>query len=215
MKKISAIIIIILISIIGVRAESHKITFEEVNHKLVYYSDLYNDKFMSHLDMIPGNTYTDSLMIENDTSTNYTIFLKIETIDQSVDAEELLDNIMMKLYLDDKIIYNGKAKGLDYRNEGINLQDAIMLKTLNKNEKSLLRADIELLPEYSNKENREISYINWVFYAQYDKDNPIKIDGVPKTDSNNYVLIIIGVIVFLAGIIVLVFTNKRKKLKND
>ena len=213
MKKTLSMIIILLLllSIYKVQAMGKKLYFIEKDNRIVYEKDEEDNTFMQHLDMLPGSNYVDELEIENGTKNSYTLYLKVEDVNQSLDAQELLDNINMKLYLDNVLIYDGKAKGLDYRNQGINLQDAVLLKEFKSNDKSLLKVETKLSEEYSNKNNTDLSKVNWVFYAQYENREPGVIDGVPKTAKNNYPILIIGLIVLLIGVLTVIYSGWKKK----
>lgn len=211
MKKILSMLMTLLILgvMYSVKAENSRLYFIEKDNKLVYESNIEENVFMKHIDMLPGSKYTDELEIENGTQNDYTLYLKVEEVSQNELALELLESIDMKLYLDDRLIYNGKAKGLNYSDDGINLQNAIMLKEFKSKEKSLLRAETKLSEEYSNK-NGDLSKINWVFYAQYEDGKAQIIENVPKTDVNNNIAIIISIIVLLLGIMIIFYYQKKK-----
>ena len=169
---------------------------------------------MKHLEMIPGSSYNDELKIENGTKNKYTLYLKVETKDQSVLAEELLDNITMKIYLDNEQIYNGNIRGMGYIEEKNNLHDAVKLKQLDSGDKSLLKVETELSSDYNNKNNSEIGKVEWLFYAQYANNQPQIIDNVAKTDldSNKTVY---SIIILILGFLVLGinYIGKISKLK--
>ena len=215
MKKTISIImlLIIMISFYCVNAKNNVLYFVKQGNKLVYESDIEENIFMQHLDMIPGSSYTDELEIENGTNTSYKLYLKVNEIEQNETADKLLDSIDMKVYLDEELIYDGKAKGIDYSNNGINLQNAIFLKEFESNDKSLLKAEVKLSEEYSNK-NSVLSKINWEFYAQYENEQPQIIENVPKTDVNNNTMVIMSIIVLILGIVFVIFSQIKKTKKN-
>ncbi len=214
MKKVLSMLSIFLILILAysTNALGNKLYFIEKNNKVVYESNEENI-FMRHLNMLPGSSYIDELEIENGTKVDYTLFLKIEEIPQSQIAVELLNSIDMKIYLDDILIYSGKAVGLDYLENGINLQNAILLKKFSPNDKSILRVETKLSEEYSNKDNDDLSKINWVFYAQYEDMEPEIIEEVPKTDTNNNMIVIISLIVLIIGIVIVIYSQRKDRKK--
>lgn len=211
MKKIllMLIILLLLLSTYPTKALGKKLYFIEKDNKIIY-ENSEEDIFMRHLDMLPGSSYVDELEIENGTKNKYTLFLKIEEIPQSEEAIELLNSIEMKLYLDGELIYNGNIKGLDYQENNVNLQNAVLLKEFQSNDKSLLKVETKLSEDYSNKNNNDLSKINWVFYAQYENNEPVIIDGVPKTDTNNNLTIILAAIVLSIGIGAILYSQKKK-----
>jgi len=128
MKKFVLFISLFALSVLSVQARENKLYFTEENNRLYYESKLIDeDIFMKHIDMTPGESFTDELLIENGTNTKYTLYFKVVPREQSAEADELLENIIMKIKLDEEIIYEGKATGLDYTEQGIDLQKAILL----------------------------------------------------------------------------------------
>ena len=145
MKKILLFIILISFSFIFVEAKENRLYFTEENNRLYYEGDLLDDDvFMKHLDMMPGDSYTDELLIENGTETQYKLYFKVVPRNQSSKANVLLDSILMKIKLNDEIIYDGKATGLDYNANGINLQNAILLGEFDKSEEAKMIVELKL-----------------------------------------------------------------------
>ena len=70
MKIFSRMIIalfIILLMPIGVKAKENRLYFDEIDKKLYYDSSLLDKNiFMNHIDMIPGSSYEDELVINNE-----------------------------------------------------------------------------------------------------------------------------------------------------
>ena len=112
---------------IPVEATSSRLYFTESEDRLYYDGELLDDTFMYHTDMVPGSNFSDELIIENGTGTTYTLYFKVVPREQSEEANELLENITMRILLDGKVIYEGRASGLDYTGDGINLQNAVCL----------------------------------------------------------------------------------------
>ena len=165
MKRFVFFVSIFALSIISVHAKENKLYFTEENNRLYYDSKLIDENvFMKHTDMIPGERFIDELVIENGTNTNYTLYFKVVSREQSVEANELLDNILMRIKLDDKVIYEGKATGLDYNNQGIDLQKAILIGKFAPSKNSKMIVETKLLENYDNTQFNEFSYIDWSFY---------------------------------------------------
>ena len=202
-KKFIALLLIILFIPYFCYSKENRLMFRDSGNRLFYQSNLFNENiFMHHTDMVPGSSYTDTLVIENKTKTNYKSYLKVIEQDLSNLANELLDNIKMTIYLDGKLIYEGYAKGLDYNSKGINLQNAIYIGEYKYDTSSILEVKTKLIPEYSNTENNEFSYVNWEFIANYENDliviNPDtgdKIEVVIKMLSTILITIVILLIV--------------------
>lgn len=208
MKKF--LLLVILFISIPVYAKENKLYFTE-NDNRIYYESKWLDEnvFMKHMDMIPGTSYTDELIIENGTNTTYTLFFKVFAKEQSDVANELLENIDMTILLNDQVIYEGKATGLDYANNGINLQDVISLGEFNKSSKSKMVVNTTLSKEYNNIDNTESSYIDWTFYAQYEDSEPIEIVKVPSTMKNS-LMPLMSLIIMIIGIGVICYAHKKE-----
>ena len=206
MKKIVLFISFFVFSILSVQAKENKLYFTEENDRLYYESKLIDeDVFMKHIDMTPGESFTDELLIENGTNTKYTLYFKIVPREQSSDADELLENIIMNIKLDGKVIYNGKATGLDYTEQGVNLQKAILIGDFTPSKNSKMVVETKLKEDYNNTNIHELSYIDWSFYAQYDNNsNPLIINPKTSTISNNNlllpILLIIVVLISITGL---------------
>ena len=213
MKKVLLIMLLILF-ITPVYADENKLYFTETDDRLYYKSSLLDeDVFMKHLDMVPGKTFTDELIIENGTNTLYTLYFKVVPRNQSNKANELLENIIMKISIDEKVVYNGKATGLDYSSSGVNLQEAILLGDFTPSKESHMIVETMLSSDYDDTNNNELSYIDWSFYAQYGDSEPTII--VPNTGidfmsyNHNFMIIVLSLLAIIIGIIVVIYTYKK------
>lgn len=213
MKKFVLFISLFALSVLSVQARENKLYFTEENNRLYYESKLIDeDIFMKHIDMTPGESFTDELLIENGTNTKYTLYFKVVPRNQSAEANELLENIIMKIKLDEEIIYEGKATGLDYTEQGINLQKAILLGDFTPSKNSKMVVETKLSENYDNTELNEFSYIDWSFYAQYDDSKPpVEIIVSPNTMRNSFpYTIVFSAIIILIGIGIVKSAYKKK-----
>ena len=213
MKKFILLISLFVFGIISVQAKENKLYFTEDNNRLYYDSKLIDENvFMKHIDMTPGENFTDELYIENGTNTKYTLYFKVSPREQSAEANELLDNIVMRIKLDDKIIYEGKATGLDYTDQGINLQNAILLGDFTPSKNSKMVVETKLSENYDNTEFSDFSYIDWSFYAQYDdSEPPVEIIVSPDTMKNSFPFaFVFSVIIILIGLGIVKSAYKKK-----
>lgn len=213
MKKFVLFISLFALSVLSVQARENKLYFTEENNRLYYESKLIDeDIFMKHIDMTPGESFTDELLIENGTNTKYTLYFKVAPREQSAEADELLENIIMKIKLDEEIIYEGKATGLDYTEQGIDLQKAILLGDFTPSKNSKMVVETKLSENYDNTELNEFSYIDWSFYAQYDDSKPpVEIIVSPNTMRNSFpYTIVFSAIIILIGIGIVKSAYKKK-----
>lgn len=212
MKKILVGFLVLILSTMPVSAKENRLYFTESGDRLYYESKLVGDEFfMKHLDMVPGSKGNDTLIIENGTNTNYKLYFQVKPREQSRDAEELLENIEMKITLDGKEIYDGLATGVDYNQYGVNLQDAILLGDFGPKRESKMEVEVTLSKEYSNTSNRDISYIDWVFYGQYEDSDPSEIIKVPDTEKNQVPIMIVSGVIILIGVGAVLYAKKKEK----
>lgn len=121
----------------------------------------------------------------------------------------------MQIYLDNELIYDGNAKGLDSKDLGVNLQDSIYIGEYEPNKENTLVVNTELDKEYTNYKNTEESYIDWEFYGECGGNEIVVIN--PNTGNNispvvRYYLI---AVLILSLILCLYSTKKYKKLKRS
>lgn len=211
MKKI-LLFISMLVFVAPVYARENKLYFTESDDRIYYESKLLDeDVFMKHTEMVPGESFVDELIIENGTNTKYTLFFKVLPKEQSVAADRLLENIIMKISIDDKVVYEGRATGLDYTNSGINLQEAILLGDFVPSKESKMVVETMLSEEYSDTINNEFSYVDWAFYAQYEDSEPDEIIKIPNTMNNSFSVIpVFSIIIILLGLSIIFYACKKE-----
>ncbi len=169
--------------------------------------------------MVPGKEYEDILLIENGTDTRYTLYFKIKEIEDDELANELLDNIEMTVYLDNVEIYKGKVKGLNYENNGENLQNAIKIGDFNKNDQNTIKVITKLADSYDNINNDKIGKIEWQFYAYYGEEakhgyeeivpNPKTGDFTKKIVIKTLLCSLLLMVIFLT---ILIRKQERRKI---
>lgn len=211
MKKV-LVVVLLLVFITPVYARENRLYFTESDERIYYESKLIDeDYFLKHTDMVPGESFRDELVIENGTKTKYTLYFKIVPREQSNDSNELLENILMKISIDEEVIYEGNALGVDYTENGINLQEAVLLGDFQANKESKMIVETTLSKEYSNTEYRELSYIDWAFYAQYEDSVPEEIVKIPDTGiSGSSTTSIFPIIIILIGLGIMFYMYKKE-----
>ena len=108
----------------------------------------------------------------------------------------------MRIKLDDKIIYEGKATGIDYNGQGVNLQKAILLGKFTPSKIFKMIVETKLSESYDNTNFRDLSYIDWSFYAQDDdSEPPVEIIVSPDTMKNSFpILFVFSIIIIIIGL---------------
>lgn len=211
MKRIFNILLVIsLFWLSFVYADDNKLYFTETNDRLYYDSAQEDNSFMKHLDLVPGSVNEDTLLIENGTNTDYTLYLKLKPQNDSEEARELLSNLKMQIYLDNNLIYDGIASGVDYNNTGVNLSDAAKIGMVSAKHAYTIKVVTTLDTGYDNTANNEYSLVDWTFYAEYN-DEVKEIIKVPITSKNSYTFIILSVLIVIGVIIILIISKKKQK----
>lgn len=214
MKKILLLIVAFFMSFNIVLAKENKLYISSSDNKLYYDSKLFDtNKFMNYLDMIPGDTFNDELIIENNTKYTFKLYLKIKNRNNN----DLMDYLTMKLYLDDKLMYDGDVIETKLNN----LDDVYYVGTFTPNQVSKLDAFVNFSIDYSNMENKDTLIVDWIFYAETDeikdKSDVVEILPAPTTginlNSNMIGYIILGLC--LVGSIVIVILFGKKDDKNE
>lgn len=215
MKKIFAIILASLFISAPVFAVDNTVYIREADGKIAYEaSDGFDERFMYHEGMIPGGeTYTDYLTIENGTPDDYDIYFKITAENNSIKASNLIEHIEMKIYIDDVIFYDGKARGLDYRSQGVNLTDAVKIKNFASGESVRMKVETRLDATYEDINNPDTSKTHWHFYLAGEEPNPdepidpIPVPPAPKTndDFTPWFFVLLG-----GSIILFIFITVRE-----
>lgn len=215
MKKILSILLlsVLLVLPVATLAKENKLYFTNSGDRLYYKTDLYDEKvFLKHLDMVPGKPYEDTLSIENHSKYDYKLYLKVKKRNQSAMAEELLRNIKMVILLDDEVLYEGFADGLDYNSSGIDLTNAIYIGEYKSNSTSNLLVKTKLVEEYSNTENLELSYIDWEFVAEYE-DLVIPINPDTGENTRYYIkIVVLSLSILFILLLIVIFGIEKRKL---
>lgn len=173
----------------NVSASENKLYFTSSGNRLYYDSALFDDDtFIHHTDMLPGTTYEDKLVIENKTNNAYPLYLKVRDEARTSLVEEILENVIVEIYLDDKLMYSGFADGLDYVQGGIEIDDVLYLGMFESNTEKNLKVLTTLRPEYSNTKNNVLATVKWDFITMYDDkstDDDINNNGGSNNSDNN------------------------------
>ena len=165
MKKIIAAILASIFIAAPAFAAGNVVYIYEADGKIYYDSERFDDRFMIHENMTPGGqVYTDTLTVENGTSKEYDIYFKITSENNSAKADNLIEHIEMKMYLDGVLFYDGKARGLDYRSQGVDLTDAVKIGTFSAGSSKEMRVETFLDSAYEDIDNPDTSLTHWHFF---------------------------------------------------
>jgi hypothetical protein len=214
---ITAIVASLLIAVPVFAVDENTVTIRESDGKIVYdASDGLNDRFMVHNDMTPGGEkYTDYLRVKNDTSKDYDVYFKITAENNTTRAENIIEHIEMKIYIDDVLYYDGTARGIPRPTEGIDLTDAVLLKNFAAGESVMMKVVTFLDAGYEDIDNPDTSRTHWHFYVSDEKepdpDDPVKPDEVipnPHT-GDSFSPVFFGILFGSLALLIIVTIHER------
>ena len=170
-----------------------------------------NDVFLEDPHMLPGDTVSRTLILDNKYTSEYEIYLRAEKVNPKEEFD-LLEKLELVVEYEDKTMYKGPATGENEEEDSqYSMVENIYLGKLNPGEKKTLNAKA-LLPgetignEYKNKK----AEVNWIFTAicKENPEDPDEDSELPQTGQPFGVTsqILVASVAILGGL-------KLKKIK--
>lgn len=169
--------------------------------------------FMSHLNIMPGESYEDTLLIENHTEKSWSLSMQAVPRDgQGRLPKELLERIRMKVYCGERLIYDGTASGAapgQKGQSGRGMRDSVSLGEYAPGQTQKLRAELTLdsdtPPEYADILTR----IDWKFISE---EKPVSTGKSAKTgDANALELYLVFMALSSAAAVLLLIYDRQKR----
>ncbi|WWU64403.1 LPXTG cell wall anchor domain-containing protein [Clostridium baratii] len=217
MKSIikTLLLFLVIFSAITVRGEATEVLPSNVKLEgnsdgIVFISG--DEPFLYKENMLPGDTVSRKMILKNNYTDSYFVYLKGERISKE-EPYDLLDKIYVNITYENKSIYNGKILGENKESR------EIPLGLIKPGEEKQLTATATLDGDAIGNEykNKEVE-VNWIFTAVripnendnstniYDKFKKYMKNILPKTGYENEYLF--GVIIIASGIYLVI---KRRK----
>ena len=209
--------ILLLSTVIPVYADAkvNKLYFEQQNGTMVWNADKGSNGnwFMSFTNMVPGESYQDSLVIENGSSKTYELYFQIVPLEQAELKDELLEKIQMTIMQDGKQIYKGNATGEPGTKD---LQNIVPLGTYTPAKESTLVVELTLDGDIGLEYCDLLTQIDWKFMVKEKvdskKDTSVTEIKPPKTgDTTNtglWIFVVIGSMTVMG--VVNVFRHRKE-----
>ena len=209
--------ILLLSTVIPVYADAKvkKLYFEQQNGTNVWNADKGSNGnwFMSFTNMVPGESYQDSLVIENGSSKTYELYFQIVPLEQAELKDELLEKIQMTIMQDGKQIYKGNATGEPGTKD---LQNIVPLGTYTPAKESTLVVELTLDGDIGLEYCDLLTQIDWKFMVKEKvdskKDTSVTEIKPPKTgDTTNtglWIFVVIGSMTVMG--VVNVFRHRKE-----
>ena len=200
-------------SVISVQADANekKLYFEQKSGTMTWNADKGSDGnwFMSFTNMVPGESYEDSLIIENGSSKTYDLYFQIVPLKKEELKEDLLKKIDMTVTQDGKEIYTGDATGEPGTD---NLQDIVPIGTYEPAKESRLVIDLKLADDVGLEYCDILSQIDWKFMVkEVEKDTPITEIKPPKTGDTANVTLWASIAIISMGVVGVITLLQIKK----
>ena len=217
MKRLAKIctFLMVLVMVFGLCATAYaagSVTYDGDANKFIFApgtKDSPSSLFENFQNVMPGDTLTEQILIENDISNK----VKIKVYMRSLGAQESTDEFRSQMKLTvkqagDSIMFAAPA------NETAQLTDWVYLGTVYSGGEITLDVTLEVPITMGNDYQNKVGYIDWEFKVE---ELPIEPTDPkpPQTGDTSNLFLYSGLMIFsLAGLIVLLATKRRKQEKN-
>ena len=194
----------------------NSLNFYEKDSNLYYRTNKFDsDLFLYKENIRPGNSVSGVLDINNETSHEYSVYLKSVPAQRSPEVENFLENMSIVVKNDGKIVNKGNMLE---ELEGVstdNLSNNIYLGKYDAGDSTSLSVTAHLSPDYVPPEKAISTYVDWKFYASFGDDELIEIkkdDGEEVKEAPDKVLNLLyfSLLILIAFLGIIVEIKKKK-----
>ena len=169
MKKLfKLLVLILLVSCTNVYASENRLVIKGSGDELTYEKELINtDKLIVREHMLPGETYTDELIVENKSNKEFNLYFKLVPTTTTTELTELLNNIQIVVRRENVRVYEGSPLNATSAINSTNEKGAILIGKFTQNQVSTITITSTLSEDYPNRSNTSVSNVNCIFYTQH------------------------------------------------
>lgn len=218
LKKFILISLFLLISLptILFSVSRNSLNFYEKDSNLYYRTNKFDsDLFLYKENIRPGNSVSGVLDINNETSHEYSVYLKSVPAKRSPKVENFLENMSIVVKNDGKIVNKGNMLE---ELEGVstdNLSNNIYLGKYDAGDSTSLSVTAHLSPDYVPPEKAISTYVDWKFYASFGDDELIEIkkdngEEVKEAPDKVLNLLYFSLLILIAFLGIIVEIKKKK-----
>ncbi len=224
LKKVAftSLFLLISLSTILFSESRNSLNFYEKDSNLYYRTNKFNsDLFLYKENIRPGNTVSGILDINNETSHEYSVYLKSVPAKRSPAVEKFLESMSIVVKNDGKIVNKGNMLESFNPTPNDTLSNNIYLGKYDAGDSTSLSVTARLSPDYVPPEEAISTYVDWKFYAGFGdewveirKDNGEEefFKGSPDKVLN---LLYFALLVLTAFLAVLVKIKKHKNKSKE
>lgn len=195
------------------RVALKKLYLDEKDGTLSYTPSAPGDNwFMSHLNMMPGETYEDTLVIENQTGRRCKVYMQVvpDSVREGI-PRELLEKISMEVYNGNTLVYKGTALGKDYDGSVQDLQKVVLLGDYVAKATGNLRVALTLDKDTPLKYADQLAQIDWKFIVEEVSSRGGGSSEKPPQTGDSMNMPLYGAAALVSGIGVCILLCGQKK----